>query len=251
MLIQQTIDNLRALKLNGMARALEEQRGNASLQELGFEERFGLCVEAQVYERNNKKQQRLYRAAKLKVSACPEDIDFRAKRGLDRQVAANLATCDWIERHLNAIITGPTGVGKTWLGCAFGQQATRKGFSVIYTRLSRLLEDLEIAVGDGSIIKLRNKLARVDLLILDDWALAPMTNRGRHELLELIDDRIGGGSILITSQLPVDQWHEYIGDPTVADAILDRLVHRAHRIELRGDSLRKNLDLPLEPTGKE
>lgn len=142
-------------------------------------------------------------------------------------------------------MTGPTGVGKTWLACAFGQQVARKGMSVMYKRLSKLLEELEIAYGDGSLAKERAKIAKVDLLILDDWALAPLTARGRHELLEIVDDRIGSASIMITSQLPIDQWHDYIGEPTVADAILDRLVHRAHRIELRGESMRKNLDLDL------
>ncbi|MCG7928156.1 MAG: IS21-like element helper ATPase IstB [Candidatus Thiodiazotropha taylori] len=170
-------------------------------------------------------------------------MDYSTSRGLDRQVFANLTTCDWITKSLNTIITGPTGVGKTWIACALGQQAARKGMSVIYKRLSRLLEELEVAHGDGSLTKLRTKLAKMDLIILDDWALAPMTAKGRHELLELIDDRIGSGSILITSQLPIDQWHQYIGEPTIADAILDRIVHRSHKIELRGESMRKLKDM--------
>jgi DNA replication protein DnaC len=199
-----------------------------------------MLVDAEVQDRENRRLTRLLRAAKLKVNACPEDIDYAAHRGLDREVINNLLTCDWIEKSLNTIITGPTGVGKTWLACALGQQAARKGHSVLYKRLSRLLEELDIAYGDGTLVKLRAKLAKVQLLILDDWALATLTARGRHELLELIDDRIRTGSILITSQLPIEKWHEYIGEPTVADAILDRVVHRSHRIELRGESLRKS-----------
>lgn len=239
MLIQQTIDQCRQLRLFGMANKLDEMRSNASLQELSFEERFGLCMDAEIHDREDRRLARLLRAAKLKDQACPEDVDYSVSRGLDRQVFANLITCDWITKSLNTIMTGPTGVGKTWLACALGHQAARKGFSVLYKRLSRLLEELEIAKGDGSLVKVRSKLAKTDLLILDDWALAPMTKRGRHELLELIDDRIGTGSILITSQLPVEQWHDYLSEPTVADAILDRLVHRAHRIELRGESMRR------------
>lgn len=227
------------MKLHGIVNMLEEMRVNTSLQELSFEEKLGMCVDAERQTRENRRLARLLRQAKLKVQASPEDIDFSATRGLDRQVYGNLVTCDWISKSLNTIITGPTGVGKTWIACALGQQAARKGKSVLYKRLSRLLEELEIAFGDGSLVKVRAKLAKMDLIILDDWALAPMTKRGRHELLELIDDRIGSGSILITSQLPVDQWHEYIGEPTLADAILDRIVHRSHKIELRGDSMRK------------
>ena len=208
-------------------------------------------MDAEIHDRENRRLKRLLKAAKFKVSACPEDIKYTTRRGLDRQVVTNLTTCDWIQKSLNTIITGPTGVGKTWLACALGQQAARKGFSVMYKRLSRLLEELEIAYGDGSLAKERAKIAKMDLLILDDWALAPVTARGRHELLEIVDDRIGTASIMITSQLPVDQWHEYIGEPTVADAILDRLVHRAHRIELRGESMRKNLELDLATSGEE
>ncbi len=240
MLMTQTTERLKQLRLFGMAKALEEQRTNTSIQALSFDERLGMCVDAELNDRDDRRLERLLRAAKLKVSACPEDVDFSAHRGLDRQVFATLTTCDWIEKSLNTIITGPTGVGKTWLACALGQQAARKGHSVTYKRLSRLMEELEIAYADGSLGKMRTKLAKMDLIILDDWALAPMTARGRNELLELVDDHIGHGSILITSQLPVEQWHEYLGEPTVADAILDRLVHRAHRIELRGESMRKS-----------
>jgi len=240
MLRRQTMDGLKALRLHGMAKAIDEQSTNTATQELSFDERLGLLVNAEVHDRENRRLARLLKAAKFKVSACPEDINYKAHRGLDRQVMANLGTCDWVNKSLNTILTGPTGVGKTWIACALGQQAARKGLSVLYKRLSRLMEDLEIAYGDGSLAKERAKIAKTDLLILDDWALAPLTARGRHELLELIDDRIGTGSILITSQLPIEQWHDYIGEPTVADAILDRLVHRAHRIELHGESLRKN-----------
>jgi len=239
MLVQQNRERLVELRLNGMVAALDEQRANPVLQELSFDERFGMCVDAEVNVRENRKFQRLLKAAKLKVQACPEDVDYAAHRGLDRGVFSSLLSCDWVSKSQSTIITGPTGVGKTWIGCALAFQAIRKGYSVYYTRVSRLLEDLEIAYGDGSLGKLRAKLAKTNLIILDDWGLSPMSTRGRSELLELIDDHIEYGSILITSQLPVEQWHDYIGDATIADAILDRLVNRAHHIKLRGESMRK------------
>ena len=239
MLIQQTLEKLRQLKLYGMVQSIEDQRLNSSVQEMNFDERFTFTVDAEIHDRENRRLARLTRAANFKVNACPEDIDYRASRQLDRQVISMLITCDWIEKNLNTIITGATGLGKTWLACALGQQAARKGYTVLYKRLSRLLEELEIAYGDGSLMKLRTRLAKVNLLILDDWALAPLSARGRHELLEIIDDRVRKGSILITSQLPIDKWHDYIGEPTVADAILDRIVHSSHKVELKGESMRK------------
>jgi DNA replication protein DnaC len=158
---------------------------------------------------------------------------------MNMQQLQSLLTCDWIERNQCTLITGPTGVGKTWLACALGNQAARRGFPIQYHRMGRMLEELEIARGDGSLPTLRGRLGRVKLLILDDWGLSPLTPTMRQDLLEIIDDRLGSGALLITSQLPVSGWHEYIGEPTIADAILDRLVHSAHRIELRGESMRK------------
>ena len=239
MLFQQTIEKLRRLHLNGMARALEEIRANPQFQALGFEEIFTTAVDAQEQEQENRRFQRLLKAAKLKVNAVPEDINYKANRGLDRSVVATLLGCEWITQMQNLILTGLTGTGKTWLACAFGHQACRKGVRVFHTKLSRLLEDIEIARGDGSLPKLRGQLAKAHLLILDDWALTPLTPNGRHDLLDLVDDRVGSGSLLITSQLPVPKWHDWVGEPTLADAILDRLAHSAHRIELNGESLRK------------
>lgn len=245
MLLRHTKKRLTDMRLHGMVKAIQDQLSNPNILDLSFEDRFSMIVDAEFHDREDRRLRRLLKAAKLKNQASPEDVDFSAHRGLDRQVYSNLVTCDWIAKSLNAIMVGPTGVGKTWLACSLGHQAARKGFSVLYKRLSRLLEELEIAHGDGSLAKLRAKLAKINLLIIDDWALAPMSKRGRHDLLELIDDRIGSGSILITSQLPVDQWFDYLGDPTIADAILDRLVHRAHRIELKGESMRK-LHTPIK-----
>jgi DNA replication protein DnaC len=244
MLIQQTIQNLNDLHMKAMAEKLQELLGDPSTQNLGCFEQISLMVDSQLQERENNKLRRLLRQAKLKQEACIEDIDYRTPRGLDRQVISHLATCQYINSNLNVIITGPTGIGKTWLSCALGNAAVRKGKSVFSIRLARLFEDYEIARGDGSLRKLRTKLAKFDVLIIDDWALAPMNALVRHDLLELVDERSGKGSIIITSQLPVEKWHDYLGEPTVADAILDRLVQCAHRIELRGDSMRK-ADLSL------
>jgi DNA replication protein DnaC len=240
----QTIDKLNALRLKPMALAFEEQRNNPTVQEYSFDERFGFLVDAESEARKNSKQQRLFRQAKLKANACPEDMNYSAERGLKRDVMNNLFTCDYIFNNLNVIITGSTGTGKTWVSCALGHAAVRKGYTVLSIRLARLFEAFQIAQGDGTLQRYRAKLAKFDLLIIDDWALAPVTVIGRHELLELIDDRMQSGSIIITSQLPIDKWHDYLGEATIADAILDRVVQRAHRIELHGESLRK-MDLPL------
>lgn len=251
MLKQPTLDKLHQLRLHGMVRALTDQQESTAAQELCFDDRFGMIVDTEIQDRENRRQKRFLKAANLKVSACIEDVDYRSNRGLDPKVISMLSTCDWVKGHKNTIITAPTGLGKTYIGCALGNQAVRKGFSVMYKRLSRLLEELEVAYGDGSLPKLRLKISKIDLLILDDWALSPITARGRQELLEIVDDRIDSGSILIGSQLPVDKWHDYFGEPTVADAILDRLVHRAHRIELRGESLRKSQGINSASQGKE
>jgi len=237
--MRQTIETLNDLRLKPMAKALEEQNDNPSAISLSFDERMGLLVDYEKQARENAKQARLFKQAKLKVDACLEDVIYSPSRGLDRQVIAHLSTCQYLNNAQNIIITGPTGVGKTWLSCAFGNAAIRKGRSVFSIRLGRLFENFLIARADGTIQKYRAKLARYDLLIIDDWALAPIMSMTRHELLELIDDRSGTGSIIITSQLPVEQWHSYLEDPTVADAILDRIIQRAHRIELGGDSMRK------------
>ena len=238
-LLEQTIANLRQLRLAGMAQSIEDQRLSTSIQELSFDDRLGMAVDIEILERETRKLARLKNAAKLKIDACPENIKYQAKRGLDRHVMSNLYSCDFMENGLNVILTGSTGVGKTWIACSLGTQAVRKGYSVLYVRLSRLLEDLEIAHHDGSLPLLRKKLLKRDLLILDDWALAPMTEISRHELLEIIDDRVGKKSMVISTQVPVEDWHAWLGEATIADAILDRIVHRSHHIKLQGESLRK------------
>lgn len=239
MLIENTLNTLIKLRLHGMAEAFERQRASSTLQELPFDDRFSMLVDAEYSRRDNRRMARLLKSAQMKVSASPEDVDFRAARGLDKRKFSTLLSCDWINLAQHLILTGPTGVGKTWLTCALGQQAIRKGLPVLYRRFSRLLEELEISRADGSLPKLRSQLAKTRLLILDDWGLAPLDARRRQDLLDLIDDCHGAVSLAFTSQLPVDKWHDYIGDPTIADAILDRIIHSAHRIELKGESLRK------------
>ena len=236
---QQTLSALRELKLHGMAEALERQFGSPQLQEGGFDERFAMLVDAERVARDNRRLTRLLKQARLKLNACAEDIDYRASRGIDRHQVSSLLGCDWIMQHQNLIITGPTGAGKTWLACAFAHQAARRGLPVWYRRLPRLLEELEIAREAGNLPTLRTQLARAKLLVLDDWGVAPLGRRGRQDLLEVIDDRMNSGSVAITSQLPISEWHAYLGEPTIADAILDRIVHSAHRIQLQGESMRK------------
>lgn len=239
MLTQQTLTRLRALKLFGLADAFTQQLEQPPTQALAFEERLALLVEREMTYRENRRLQSLLRAAKLRQSACVEDIDYRHPRGLDRALVSTLSNGDWIRAHHNLHITGPTGTGKSWLACAFGHQACRQGLSVRYERTGRLLDQLRVARGDGSYPKLLRQLARVELLILDDFGLKPLTQSERHDLLEVIEDRHGVRSTLLTSQLPIRNWHEYLNEPTVADALLDRLLNGAHRLELSGDSLRK------------
>ncbi|HHH38864.1 MAG TPA: AAA family ATPase [Sedimenticola sp.] len=239
MLNRHTLEKLHSLRLTGMAEAFEQQLAQPAAQELAFEERLGLLVDQEILYRENRRLTRLLKAARLRVNACVEDIDYRHPRGLDRAYMATLASCHWVQRQQNLCITGPTGSGKTWLSCALGNQACRQGLSVRYFRLPRLFEQIRIAHGDGSYPRLMNQLARTDLLILDDWAIQKMAAAQRNDLMEIIEERHGLKATLITSQLPIDHWHDYIGEATLADAILDRLLHNAHRLPLKGDSMRK------------
>ncbi len=240
MLTQQTLDKLHALRLTGMREAFAQQLEQPQTHELSFDERLALLVDRELLYRDNRRLSRLLKDAKLRLTAaCVEDIDYRQPRGLQRPQMAALAAGDWLRAHHNLCLTGPTGTGKTYLACALGNQACRHGFSVRYLRLPRLLEQLAVARGDGSYSRLMNQLAKTDLLILDDWGIQPFTGPQRNDLMEVIEDRHGLHSTLIASQLPVEHWHDYLGEPTLADAILDRLLHNAHRLPLTGESMRK------------
>lgn len=245
MLNEHTLDQLRGLRLDGMIHALADQATRAAAASLAFEERLAMLVQREIDWRDAKRLTRLLKAARLKVgSACIEDIDWRGSRGLDRGLITQLAGCDWLRHGQSVLITGATGVGKTWLACALAQQAARSGFTVLYTRAPRLLEELHVAHGDGTFARRLAQLARIDLLAIDDFAIAPLKAAERNDLLELLDDRVATRATLITSQLPVTAWHEWLDDPTLADAILDRIVHASHRIALKGDSMRKKQAKP-------
>jgi len=240
MLTHPTLEKLRALRLNGMLKALSEQQQMSDLGSLGFEERLGLLIDREMTDRDNRRLETRLKKAKLRHCCCMEDLDFKAARGLDKALILSLAACTWIARGINVLICGPTGIGKSYLACALGHKACLEGYSTLYLRLPRLFEELRLAKADGRYGKLMLSYAKTDLLILDDWGLTPMTDPQRRDLLELLEDRYGKRSTIVTSQLPVQAWHEAIGDPTLADAILDRLVHNAYKLELKGDSMRKH-----------
>jgi len=232
-------DQLAALKLTGMHKALSEQLSMPDIESMDFMERFGLLVDRESTERANRRLQTRLKKARLRQQGCFEDIDFRTPRGLDKKLILSLASGDWIKKANNILITGATGTGKSYLACALAHKACLEGYTARYLRLPRLMEAITISRADGSYGKLMLDLARTDLIILDDWGLAAMTKPQRHDLLEILEDRNGLKATLVTSQLPVESWHEYIGDPTLADAILDRLVHSAYKINLKGESMRK------------
>lgn len=239
MLHQETVEKLYAMKLNGIADAFKEQLLQHDMYDLPFEERFTLLVDRQWTWKEDRRMKRLLRNAKLKINGCIEDIDFRTPRGMDKSVVLRLANCDWIKSAQNIIITGPTGVGKTYLACAIANRACRMGYSAFYIRVPRLFQELAMARGDGSYPKTMKKLLKANVLIIDDLGLAPMSATERRDLLEVVEDRHGLASTIVATQLPISNWHENIQDPTIADAILDRLIHNAHKINLKGESMRK------------
>ena len=241
MLIHPTVERLRALGLSAMADALVELQNAPDSAELTREDWLGLLVDREATSRENKRLARRLRDARLRQAAVVEDVDFRAPRGLDRALIQKLASCAWVRDHHHLVVVGPTGIGKSWLACALGHKACREGFSVLYKRATRLFSDLTQARGEGRLPRLLTTLERIRLLIVDDWGPEPLNAEQRRDLLEIVDDRDDRSSLLITSQVPVNRWHEVIADPTLGDAILDRILHRAHRIELKGPSLRRRL----------
>jgi DNA replication protein DnaC len=240
MLTHPTLDKLQALRLTGMAKALEEQLQMTGLEELSFVERLGLLVDREMTDRENRRLKDRLAKARFRQAAAVEDVDLRTPRGLDRSQFLALCSCQWVTQHLNVLITGPTGAGKSFLACALAQKACREGFTALYHRLPRLLSELSTARADGRYPKLLSSLARTDVLVLDDWGLHPLTDSHRRDLLEILEDRYGNRSTVVTSQLPITAWHDAIGDATLADAMLDRLVHNAYELQLKGESRRKS-----------
>ncbi len=240
MLNQPTIEKLKTLRLDAMAAAWLEQQKRGDLAKMSFDERLALLIDAEWLDRENKRLARCLKEARLRLSqACVEDIEYTARRELDKAVIKQLATCRWVAEHQNVVITGATGTGKTYIACALAQQACRRGHRAIYRRASRLSDELVLARADGTYARALSRLARVDVLIIDDWGHAPLKDQERRDLVEVLDDRHGLRSTIMTSQLPPSKWHDHIGDPTNADAICDRVLHNAHRIVLKGPSRRK------------
>jgi len=244
MLTQQTLDKMNAMKLLGMTEALQQQLGSGEYLRLSFEERLGLLIDSEWTAREQRKLTRRLQVAKLRYLASLEDVDFKHPRGLDRSQVLSLGNCTWIKNHHNLLITGPTGIGKSYLVCAFVERACRGGHNATYLRLPRLLQQLAVARGDGSYSRILARLARLELLAIDDWLLAPLRDTERRDLIEVIEDRSERASTLIASQLPANDWHAAIGDPNLADSLCDRLLHNAHRLELKGPSLRRTKAAP-------
>lgn len=244
MLNEPTIAKLKALKLDGMAEAFLEQHKNTGFSELGFDERYGLLVDAEELYRQNRRMKRLLDEAKLKLrQACIEGIDYPARRELDKAVIRQLATCRWVQEQQNVVITGPTGVGKTYVACALAEQACRKGHRALYRRATRLFDELHLARADGSYARLLKKLTKVEVLIIDDWGNAKVDDDQRRDMMEILDDRYSAASTILTSQLPISKWHDHIGDPNNADAICERILHNAHKLQIKGPSRRKEAAL--------
>jgi DNA replication protein DnaC len=239
MLTNPTVDKLNAMRFLGMAKAYQEQNLQTDIDDLDFNARFALLVDREMLDRENRRLKTRLRKAKLRQTAAMEDIDYKQPRGLDKSLLLKLADCSWVKEHHNILIVGPTGTGKTYLACALAHKTCLQGFSSHYVRVPRLLPELNIARGDGSFSKRINEFAKIDVLVLDDWGLITLAAEHRRDLLEILDDRHGRKSTIVTSQLPVKLWHEIINDSTLADAILDRLIHNAYRLELKGESMRK------------
>lgn len=239
MLIHPVIEKMHQLRLLSMAKAFKEQLEQTAIENLNFEERLGLLIDREITARDNRRLQLRLNKAKLKHDASLEDVNYHIPRGLDKSLLLTLSQCNWVKEHNNILIIGPTGTGKTFLACAFAHKACLSGYTSLYYRLPRLLADLQLSKGDGRHKKNMETLAKVNVLILDDFGLTPFCDEHRRDLLELLDDRHEKHSTLVTSQLPIKLWHETIGNGTLADAILDRLVHNAYRLEMNGESMRK------------